>query len=256
MQRMPRHLSCGSHGTLIECETDGNHRMHWPHMLQRQRLGYGGMFFFGLVVMGFGLIPILRDALLNGQGVETVAIVVDAGTTPSSGGRRVGFLRYEFKDAEGTSRNGQSNGYSAAIGESVLVEYAPSLPFIHRLVGEDSRLAVGWRWGLSGFGLLLIVAGVHGLFALRRTWTLAQRLRYAQPRLKGKVVKRSHDGRTIEYDYAAGGNSRRQRSLPLPPAAWQAFAVGDAIELLAADAEAAEVLTLIERNHLFANAKR
>lgn len=230
--------------------------MPWPHLLRQKRLGYAGMLAFGLVLVGFGLQPLIRDVLIEAHGVQTVATVVDAGSVPSSGGSRVGFIRYEFKDADGAPHAGQSSGYSGTVGESVLVEYAPSFPFVHRLVGEDRRLAKGWHWGMAGFGLLLLMAGTHSLIVLRRTWGLVQRLRRASPRLTGRVIRRSHDGRTLDYEYAASGRTRRRRTLPMPMSAWQGVSPGDDIALLATDAEANEVLTVVERDHFAASPPR
>ncbi|WP_397596772.1 hypothetical protein [Silanimonas sp.] len=87
--------------------------MPWPHLLRQQRLGYAGMLAFGLVLVGFGLQPLIRDVLIEAHGVQTVATVVDAGSVPSSGGSRVGFIRYDFKDTDGAPHAGQSSGYSA-----------------------------------------------------------------------------------------------------------------------------------------------
>lgn len=229
--------------------------MPWPPILRQQRFGYAGMVLFGLVLVGFGMQPLLRDALLEAHGVQTLATVVNAGSVPSSGGSRVGFIRYAFKDSEGATHDGQSSGYSGTVGESVLIEYAPSLPFIHRLVGEDRRLTAGWRWAISGFGALLAVAGIHGLTVLRRTWRLAQRLRRASPRLTGRVLRRSHDGRTLDYDYTTKGRTRRRRTLPLPRSAWHDVSPGDDIALLSTDAEATEVLTAVERDHLWSSTR-
>ena len=230
--------------------------MRWPPILSQQRLGLAGMLAFGLVLAGFGLHPVLRDALLDAHGVQIVAAVIDAGSVASSGGTRVGFIRYTFKDAEGTSHEGQSSGYSGIVGESVLVEYAPSFPFVHRLVGEDRRLPAGWRWAIAGFGLLLGVAGIHGLIVLHRTMRLVHHLRRASPRLTGRILRRSHDGRIVDYDYQVSGRTRRHRTLPLPASAWQDISPGDTIALLATEAPATEVLTVIERDYFASSPPR
>ena len=211
------------------------------------------MLLFGLVMAGLGLQPVLRDGVLEAQGVETLATIVDTGSVPSSGGSRVRFIRYQFRDAQGTTHEGQSSGYAGAVGESVLVEYASAYPFVHRLAGEDRRLAPGWRWGITGFGLLLGLAGVHGLVVLHRTWRLVQRLRHASPRLSGRVIRRSHDGRTLDYDYTIAGRTRRRRTLPLPRSVWVGASPGDPIALLATDAEVTDVLTAVERDHLWSS---
>jgi len=224
--------------------------MRWPPILRQQRLGYTGMLAFGLLLTGFGLHPVMRDAVLDADGVQTLASVVDAGSVRSSGASRVGFIRYEFRDAEGTPHEGQSSGYSGTVGDAVLVEYAPAFPFVHRLVGEDRRLTPGWRWGIAGFGLLLVLASIHGLSVLRRTRRLIQQLRQAAPRLSGRVIRRSSDGRTVDYDFTVRGRLHRRRTLPLPRSAWEGVSPGDAIALLATDAEATDVLTLVERDHL------
>ncbi|MCZ8166387.1 hypothetical protein [Silanimonas sp.] len=80
--------------------------MPWPPILRQQRFGYAGMVLFGLVLVGFGMQPLLRDGVLEAHGVQTLATVVDAGSVPSSGGSRVGFIRYAFTDAEGAAHDG------------------------------------------------------------------------------------------------------------------------------------------------------
>ncbi len=85
----------------------------------------------------------------------------NSGQTRSSRGGNINFIRYEFVDQFGKIQIGTSSGYSGRNGENILVEYCSRFPSIHRVAGEGKTIGYEWRWPIGGFGLFLLVAGVH-----------------------------------------------------------------------------------------------
>lgn len=120
---------------------------------------------FGLFLIGGRLV--VYEHLLA-EPVKVGGSIVDSGQTRSSHGGNVNFIRYEFVDKFGETRDGTSSRYSGQKGESIQVEYSARFPSIHRVAGEGKMSRYEWRWPVAGFGLFIHFAGVHWWRGLRR----------------------------------------------------------------------------------------
>jgi hypothetical protein len=121
---------------------------------------------FGLVLLAMGGRLIIYDHLLA-SAVRAAAEITSAGSTRSSGSSSVNFVRYRFTDPSGRTFSGTSAGYSGRAGDSLLVEYVPRFPYIHRVAGEGRTSGYRWRWYIAGAGLFFLVVGTHWGWSLR-----------------------------------------------------------------------------------------
>jgi hypothetical protein len=120
----------------------------------------------GLVFLVVGLRLVAYELLLR-QPVTVSAQIIDTGSTRSTHGGSVRFVTYRFVDASGRAHTGTSSGYGGQAGQSILVEYAPRLPFVHRVAGEGRNTSYAWRWFIAGFGLFFLIVGSHWGWTLR-----------------------------------------------------------------------------------------
>ncbi len=128
--------------------------------LQRQLVGAMTAAIFGLGLLLVGGRLVAYDRMLA-EPEKVSGVVIDSGSTRSSRGGYVNYVRYAFVDQSGRTRSGTSSGYSGKNGESILIEYSPRFPSVHRVAGEGRTTAYQWRWHIAGFGLFFLVAGAH-----------------------------------------------------------------------------------------------
>jgi len=133
--------------------------------LQSQFIGaiVATMVGLGLSVIGGRLI--VYEYMLA-EPVKVSGSIISSGQTRSSRSGNVNFIRYAFVDQFNTTRIGTSSGYSGTNGENIQVEYSSRFPSIHRVAGEGRTIGYVWRWPIAGFGLFLLVAGVHWLWSI------------------------------------------------------------------------------------------
>jgi hypothetical protein len=111
---------------------------------------------------------------------------------------------------------GQSSGYSGAIGETILLEYSPDLPFLHRVSGEGQNKGYQWRWFIFGAGVLFFTAGIHSWLHARARVRLCARLSSEGILTKGIVLRITDRGRTISYQYTTDSGSFHGKTMALP----------------------------------------
>jgi hypothetical protein len=134
---------------------------------RRELVGAAVAAMFGFVVLAIGARLIVLQYLLT-DPVRATGLVIQSGSTRSSQGGSVNFVRYSFVDPSGSVRIGTSSGYTAPKGAPILVEYSARFPALHRVAGEGRSAGYRWRWSIAGFGLFFLVAGLHWGWRLRQ----------------------------------------------------------------------------------------
>ncbi|RJP88919.1 MAG: DUF3592 domain-containing protein [Desulfobacteraceae bacterium] len=195
-------------------------------------LGSAAFFLFGMGLLIIGGRLALYQYLLTGQGQKVIGVVTETGSVQRTSGGWVDYIRYRFQDASGNFHTGLSSNYSGVTGESVLLEYSPSYPFIHRVSGEGKRAGYTWRWAMCGAGLLFCMAGIHWwVYTLKRI-RLAGRLAREGRTIQGFVKKITDNGRTIQYEYNTGSDLYQGKTMALPMALVKQYKESDPVEVL------------------------
>jgi len=195
-------------------------------------LGSSAFFLFGMLLLIIGGRLILYQHLLISHGHKITGTIIDSGSVRSSSGGTVNYIRYQFSDDAGKVHAGQSSRYSGVIGETVLIEYSPIYPFIHRLSGEGRNAGYTWRWAVFCAGLLFSMAGIYWFFYTLNRFRLAVRLSKEGLVVKGTVKQITDNGRTITYLYTTDFGSFRGKTLPLPKPLVREYAEKDHVEVL------------------------
>ncbi len=197
-------------------------------------MGSAAFVLFGLVLLVIGGRLIVYDLLLSGgSGEKIIGEITDAGSVHRSSGGYVNYIRYRFQDASGDFHTGQSSGYSGKAGETILLEYSPTFPFIHRVSGEGKNRGYRFRWPIAAAGLLFAIAGIHWFLYTRGRIRLGNRLSQKGIPVTGKIDRITYDGKVIEYSYQTDtGTVYRGKSLPLPLEKVKQLGEGDSVEVL------------------------
>lgn len=171
---------------------------------------------FGVALSLVGARLIIYNHFLEVRGQKVIGRITDSGSMKHSSGGYVNYIRYSFNDTSGELHTGQSSGYSGEIGETILLEYSPGLPFLHRVSGEDQNKGYRWRWFIFGAGVLFFTAGIHSWFHARARVRLCARLRSEGILTKGIVLRITDRGRTISYQYTTDSGSFQGKTMALP----------------------------------------
>lgn len=194
----------------------------------------GGLvfFLFGMILFIIGGRLIMYQFLLIAHGDEITGKIIDSGSVRGSSGGYVNYIRYQFKDDAGNLHTGQSSGYSGEPGATILLEYVPFFPIIHRISGEGQTKGYKWRWFIFGVGLLFSIAGIHWLLHTRARVRLGARLSHEGIMVKGIVHRITDNGRTITYLYTTNLGIFGGKTLPLPKTLVQEYREKDQVEVL------------------------
>ena len=187
---------------------------------------------FGLTLSVIGARLVFYQHFLEVRGQKVIGKITDTGTVRHSSGGYVNYIRYSFNDNSGKMHNGQSSGYSGKIGETILLEYSPDFPFIHRVSGEGRNKGYQWRWFILGAGLLFSIAGIHWFLHTRARIRLCVRLSMEGILTKGIVLQITDSGRTITYQYTTDSGSFRGKTMALPVKLVQQHKENDQVEVL------------------------
>lgn len=172
------------------------------------------LFGFALTLIGARLI--FYHHFLEVRGQKVVGRITDSGSVKHSSGGYVNYIRYSFNDASGELHTGQSSGYSGEFGETILLEYSPDLPFLHRVSGEGQNKGYRWRWFILGAGVLFLIAGIHWWLHTRARIHLCDRLSSEGLLTEGIVLQITDSGRTISYQYTIDSGSFQGKTMSLP----------------------------------------
>jgi len=195
-------------------------------------LGCFACVLFGLTLTIIGGRLIVYHYVLGTQGLRITGEIIKSGSVRRSSGGYVNFVRYQFRDDSGTLRTGQSSGYSGEIAENILLEYAPKLPFIHRVAGEGKTPGYTWKWAIFGFGILLTAAGIQWFVNTRTRIRLGHRLNLQGVSVKGRVQRITDNGRTITYSYATENEKYIGKTMALPQKIVKRFTVHDPVDVI------------------------
>jgi|GEM_PF-5695120 len=187
---------------------------------------------FGCLLALIGGYFSLRELIFGYESRQVSAEITASGTFSRSQGIDTDYIRYRFLDTSGQEQHGESTGYRGDIGESVLVEYSPPLPWVHRVAGEGSRLAYRWCWLIFGAGLLFVLAGWHWQHHTLQRLRLLESLRRNGLRANGTVRRQADGLRTLEYDFSVAGRNYSGKTLPLPSETVRQFESGASVEVL------------------------
>ena len=195
-------------------------------------IGGIAFFLFGMLLLIIGGRLILYQHLLTTRGQKVIGSIFDSGSVQRSSGGYVPFIRYRFRDGTGSFHSGQSSGYSGDIGETILLEYFPAFPFIHRVSGEGKNKGYKWRGFILGAGFLFSIAGIHWFLHTRNRVRLGARLRHEGIMVKGVVHQITDSGHTITYRYTTHAGIFHGKTLALPKALVQQYREKDPVEVL------------------------
>ncbi|NJK60070.1 MAG: hypothetical protein HC918_07330 [Oscillatoriales cyanobacterium SM2_1_8] len=134
---------------------------------QNQLLGALVAAIFGLGLFTVGGRLIIYEHLLT-DPAKTTGSIVSSGSTRSSRGGYVSYVRYKFLDHSGIYHSGIGNGYSGKTGELILIEYSSRFPYIHRVAGEGKNTGYEWRWYIFCTGIFFFIVGVHWGWSIQK----------------------------------------------------------------------------------------
>jgi len=194
-------------------------------------IGSIAFFLFGLTLAVIGGRLIFYQYLLSTHGRKVVGEITEAGTFHRSSGVNSGFIKYSFIDSSGRYRSGRSSGYSGEVGETVLLEYVPSYPFVHRVSGEGNRISYRWRWMICISGCIFGMAGIHWGIVTNRRILLAERLGKNGIAVVGRVMQIADGGRTIVYEYAIESEKYKGKTFAMPLETVKKFKPNDRVDL-------------------------